>query len=226
MSILLLHLSILPVVLLLLYIYFQDKYEKEPFGLLLLAFFGGMIAIPMDLLLVSFFNALLHADSIFFSAFFEAGFCEELCKFIILFLFFWWSKNFNEHMDGIVYAVFVGLGFACVENILYVFQGGIGTGIVRAILSVPGHFLFAVVMGYFLSLAKFGKERRFTYLLLSLFCAAFVHGLFDWILMTIQDIPTVIALILFGLFVFGDIMLWRVCIKFIRRHQENSPFKE
>ena len=226
MSILLLHLSILPVVLLLLFVYFQDKYEKEPFGLLLLAFFGGMIAIPTDLLLVSIVNAIHYSNSVFYSAFIEAGFCEELCKFAILFLFFWWNKNFNEHMDGIVYSVFVGLGFACVENILYVFQGGVGTGIVRAILSVPGHFLFAVVMGYFLSLAKFEGKHRFGYLVASLFGAAFIHGLFDWILMIVQDIPTFLALIFFGLFIFGDFMLWRVCIKFIRRHQENSPFKE
>ena len=100
MSILLLHLSILPVVLLLLFVYFQDKYEKEPFGLLLLAFFGGMIAIPTDLLLVSIVNAIHYSNSVFYSAFIEAGFCEELCKFAILFLFFWWNKNFNEHMDG------------------------------------------------------------------------------------------------------------------------------
>lgn len=226
MSILLLHLAVLPVALLLVYIYVQDKYEKEPLGLLLLAFFGGMIAIPMDLGLVALINSIHYSSSLFYSAFVEAGFCEELCKFIILFLFFWWNKNFNEHMDGIVYAVFVGLGFACVENVLYVFQGGIGTGIVRALLSVPGHFLFAVIMGYFLSLAKFEKGQRFGYLLLSLFIPALAHGLFDWSLMIAQDISTLVALIILVLFIIGDILLWRISIKFIRRHQENSPFKE
>ena len=226
MSILLLHLAILPVVLLLVYIYLQDKYVKEPFGLLMLAFFGGMVAIPMDLGLVSLINTIHYSSSLFYSAFIEAGFCEELCKFIILFLFFWWNKNFNEHMDGIVYAVFVGLGFACVENVLYVFQGGVGTGIVRALLSVPGHFLFAVIMGYFLSLAKFGKEKRLGYLMLSFFGAALVHGLFDWLLMIGQDLSTLVTLIILVLFIVGDILLWRICIKFIRRHQEDSPFKE
>ena len=79
----------------------------------------------------------------------------------------WWDKNFDEYMDGIVYASFIGLGFACVENIMYVFsasaesfQTGIGTSITRALLSVPAHFLFGVVLGYFLSLAKFQKEKR------------------------------------------------------------------
>ena len=191
----------------------------------MLALFGGMITIPMDLGLVSLINSVHYSDSVFYSAFIEAGFCEELCKFIILFLFFWWNKNFNEYMDGIVYAAFVGLGFACVENILYVFQGGVGTGIVRALLSVPAHFLFAVIMGYFLSLAKFDKKRRVSYLLLSLFTPMLAHGLFDWMLMVSNGIPIIIALIILGLFIVGDILLWRICIKFIRRHQENSQFK-
>lgn len=226
MSILLLHLSILPVVLLLLYIYFQDKYEKEPFWLLLLAFFGGMIAIPMDLFLVALVDGIHYSESVFHSAFIDAGFCEELCKFVVLFLIIWWNKNFNEHMDGIVYAAFVGLGFACVENVLYVFQGGIGTGIVRALLSVPGHFLFAVIMGYFLSLAKFDEKKRFGYLMASLFIPVLAHGLFDWMLMITDAIQPVISLVILVVFIVGDILLWRLCIKYIRRHQENSPFKD
>ena len=159
MAILLLALSVLPVILLLIYIYRKDKYEKEPIGLLILSCLGGMIAIPLDLALVTLIESMIYSSSTFFSAFFEAGLCEELCKFVILFLIIWWNKNFNEYMDGIVYAVFVGLGFACVENVLYVFEGGIATGIVRALLSVPAHFLFAVVMGYFFSLAKFDCSR-------------------------------------------------------------------
>lgn len=226
MGILLLALSVLPVVVLMVFIYRQDKYEKEPLGLLIRAFIGGMIAIPLDLALVSFINSVYYSESVFYSAFLEAGFPEELCKFTMLFLTIWWNKNFNEYMDGIVYAAFVGLGFACVENILYVFQGGIGTGIVRALLSVPGHFLFAVIMGYFFSLAKFNKKRRVHYLLLSLFAAALAHGLFDWLLMITDHIPEALGYIIFGLFLWGDIKLWKIGMKYIRRHQENSPFKE
>ena len=67
----------------------------------------------------------------------------------------WRNKNFNEPFDGIVYACFIGLGFAGIENIMYVFGndtvgGALTTGVMRALLSVPGHFLFAVIMGYFL----------------------------------------------------------------------------
>lgn len=226
MSIILLALSVLPVILLMLYIYRQDKYEKEPLGLLMLAFFAGMIAIPMDLLLVALVNGIHYSDTVFHAAFIEAGFCEELCKFAVLFLIVWWNKNFNEYMDGIVYAAFVGLGFACVENVLYVFQGGIGTGIVRGLLSVPGHFLFAVIMGYFLSLAKFDEKKRASYLLASLFIPVLVHGLFDWMLMITDVIHPFVSLILLVVFIVGDVLLWRMGIKYIRQHQENSQFKD
>ena len=233
MSLLLLGLSIAPVIFLLLFIYKQDKYEKEPIGLLLLAFFGGMVAIPIDLILVSMVNVAYYSESVFYCAFIEAGFCEELCKFIVLFLLIWWNKNFNEHMDGIVYAAFVGLGFACVENVMYVLQAGsvglgsgLGTGVIRGLLSVPGHFLFAVVMGYFFSLAKFSENGRFGYLLASLFAAAAVHGLFDWLLMISDFIGPVLGLIVFALFIWGDIKLWKLGVKYIRKHQESSPFKD
>lgn len=226
MAIILLSLSVLPVILLMIYIYRKDKYEKEPLGLLIRAFIGGIIAIPLDLALVSLIHGIFISETVFYSAFIEAGFCEELCKFVILFLTIWWNRNFNEYMDGIVYATFVGLGFACVENIMYVFEGGVGTGIVRALLSVPGHFLFAVIMGYFFSLAKFSDKGRFGYLMTGLFGAVLAHGLFDWLLMITDQVPEGWMIPIFVLFIWGDIRLWKLGLKYINKHQENSQFKE
>ena len=233
MSILLLALSLFPVVFLLVYIYRQDKYEKEPIGLLIRAFIGGMICIPLDLLLVSLVHGVYYTEGVFYSAFIEAGLCEELCKFVILFLTIWWNKNFNEYMDGIVYAAFVGLGFACVENVLYVFGAGsesfgngISTGIVRALLSVPGHFLFAVIMGYFFSMAKFNEGGRIGYLLAGLFGAVLAHGLFDWLLMIESILNPIFGLVFFALFIWGDIRLWKIGVRYIRRLQESSQFKD
>lgn len=223
-SMLLLAISILPVILLMIYINRQDKYEKEPPGMLILAFLAGMLAIPMTLLMVGVTNALIYSDGVFYSAFIEAGFPEELSKFIILFLIIWWNKNFNEHMDGIVYATFVGLGFACIENILYVFGNGFGTGIVRAIISVPGHFLFGVLMGYFLSLAKFNPDKKLFYIVLSVLVPACVHGLFDWLLMA-ADVAGGFGIILILLFIVLDIFMWIAGVRSIRKHRENSPFK-
>lgn len=224
-ALLLLAISILPVVLLMIYINRQDKYEKEPLGLLILTFLCGMLAIPMTLVMVGVTNIFFYSDSVFYSAFIEAGFPEELSKFIILFLLVWWNKNFNEHMDGIVYATFVSLGFACIENILYVFGSGFGTGIMRAIISVPGHFLFGVLMGYFLSLAKFNENNKFFYILLSFLVPACVHGLFDWLLMASDALGNGFSILLLLLFIALDIFMWIVGVRSIRKHRENSPFK-
>ena len=160
--------AILPVVVLMVFIYRQDKYQKEPIKTLAKAFMGGIAAIMLDIVIVHIIDALLGntilASTVFFSAFLEAGIPEELSKFLMFMILIWRDKNFDEYFDGIVYASFIGLGFACLENIEYVFAYGFATGVVRALLSVPGHFLFGVVLGYFLSMAKFHPEKRGTYL--------------------------------------------------------------
>ena len=217
--------AILPVVVLMIFIYRQDKYQKEPIKSLIKAFIGGMIAIPLDILLVLGIDAVLGetilAETVFFSAFLEAGIPEELSKFLIFMIFIWRDKNFDEYFDGIVYATFIGLGFACVENIEYVFQFGFGTGVVRALLSVPGHFLFGVVMGYFLSMARFHPEKRGKYLWSGVLLAMLAHGLFDWLLM-VSSIMPLVGGIIYVVFLWGDIKLWKLGLKYINKQQENS----
>ncbi len=229
MTTLLLALSILPVILLMIFIYRADKYQKEPIKSLAKAFIGGMIAIPLDILLVNLINSVIYSNTVFHTAFMNAGLPEELSKFIIFMIFIWRDKNFDEYMDGIVYATFIGLGFACVENVMYVFgasteslQTGVATGVVRGLLSVPGHFLFGVLMGYFLSMAKFHKEKRGMYLLIALLLAAAGHGLFDWLLMVSEALGPGIGTIIYLAFLWGDIKLWKIGIKYIRQQQENS----
>ena len=227
-SIILLALSVLPVILLMVFIYRQDKYQKEPIKSLAKAFIGGMIAIPLDIFIVGLINNIWMSNTVFYNAFWEAGIPEEFSKFIIFMVLIWWDKNFDEYMDGIVYASFIGLGFACIENIMYVFGAaseslgsGISTGVVRALLSVPGHFLFGVVMGYFLALAKFKKEKRFVYLMSGLLLAMLAHGLFDWLLMVTNVVPA-LGGIIYIVFLWGDIKLWRLGLKYINKQQENS----
>ena len=222
----LLAIAILPVVVLMVYIYRQDKYEKEPVKTLIKAFIGGMIAIPVDILIVSLIDACLGntvlASTVFFSAFLEAGIPEELSKFIIFMIFIWRDKNFDEYFDGIVYATFIGLGFACIENIEYVFSYGFGTGVVRALISVPGHFLFGVLLGYFLSMAKFHPESRGKYIGMGLLSAMVAHGLFDWLLMITDVLNPAIVTVVYFVFIWGDIKLWKLGLKYIRKQQENS----
>lgn len=227
----LLALSILPVILLMIYINKQDKYQKEPFKCLLKAFLVGILAIPTDLFTVGVLNSIWYSDTVFYSAFLEAGLPEEFSKLIIFLIFIWHDKNFDEYMDGIVYATFIGLGFACVENIMYVFgaaeqswAAGISTSVVRGLLSVPGHFLFGVVLGYFLSLAKFSKSKAqgSRYIFLGLLLAATCHGLFDWLLMATDALGDGFAVMLTIAFFVGDFFLWKLGVKFIRKQQENS----
>ena len=120
----LLILSLAPVLIIAGYIYFRDKYEKEPIKLLLFALLaGGLTVIPIlfvERFLDSFTDSFYGLLSPAWNAFVVAAFTEELFKFIALYLLIWKSAEFNEKFDGIVYDVFVSLGFAAVENVLYV----------------------------------------------------------------------------------------------------------
>lgn len=204
--------SLTPVFLLLLYIYLKDRYQREPFGQLMKAFLGGILAALADALLL---NVLRVGDlqpfsgahgQAFYQAFFLAGIPEEFFKLLFLYLFIWKSKYFDEYYDGIEYAAFVGLGFAGLENILYVVQGGMGVAVSRALFAVPAHFFFAIIMGYFFAFAKFRPEKKKLYLLLAFLCPAILHGIYDFLLMysnLIQNTDTVIAALLnIGFFVF------------------------
>ena len=94
-------------------------------------------------------------------SFLGAAIPEECAKLFMLWLLLRNCKEFDERYDGIVYAVAVGLGFASLENLMYVLSSGASwfqVSISRALLAVPGHFAFAVAMGYYYSLNHFYGE--------------------------------------------------------------------
>lgn len=224
-------LAILPVIVLAAYIYKKDKYEKEPLGMLLKAFLLGICAIPFDVALVNFIESVWHSDTVFFQAFFTAGIPEEFCKWILFMLVIWRNSNFDEFFDGIVYAVFISLGFACVENMMYLFSSddfgaAFQTGVMRALLSVPGHFLFAVIMGYFLGMAKFKPQERRKYLILSYVCPMIAHGIFDYLLMLsaafTENNLEWMGVMMYVIFIYLDIKMWKIGVKHIAKMQENS----
>jgi RsiW-degrading membrane proteinase PrsW (M82 family) len=214
--------SLTPVFLLLLYIYLKDRYQREPFGQLMKAFLGGILAGLVDVLILSVLGLNnLHPfpgahGQAFYQAFFLAGIPEELFKLLFLYLFIWKSQYFDEYYDGIEYAAFVGLGFAGLENIMYVWQGGLGVAVSRAMFAVPAHFFFAIIMGYFFAFAKFRPRKKKIYLFLAFLCPAILHGIYDFILMyanLIQNTDTVIAALLnFGFFIFFS-FLWKLAIR-------------
>jgi len=229
---LLLALSIAPGLAIILYIYRKDSYDKEPKKYLLASFLLGMLstipAIALEKAAAIIFGNTTGNSSIAFYAFFAfivvAG-SEEGCKFAMVKWYAYPKKNFDEPFDGIVYSVLVAMGFATVENIFYVQQHGVGTAIMRMFLSVPAHAAFGTVMGYYIGLAKFNKEKSAGYLIMGLLLAMVFHGAFDFFLF-LQESIQVRQYVSEGLLFAGAIVSYYFAVRFslrsIRLHRELS----
>ncbi len=205
-------LAIAPVIVLLVYFYCQDRYDKEPLSKLAEAFFVGMIVV----LQIQYLQDLLLDISthIAWQAFIVAGLVEEGIKLMALRFTIYRDKHFNEQVDGIIYAVFLGLGFALAETI--VLSVDHSTSIVRAVTAVPAHAMFACVMGYYLGKYKFHSKRNL--LAYALFVPAVLHGVYNYLLMCghtwalISFVPYLIA-------------LWVIGIRDTDIHLRNSRFR-
>lgn len=233
MNIYLIAIAILPVLVLAVAVYRQDKFNKEPIGLLVKCFlFGALSILPAALLesLLSQYDPGIPVVSGVYTGFVVAGCCEELCKLLMLTWAVWRSREFDEYFDGIVYSSFVALGFACFENFTYIFAqdsffGAMYTGSVRAILSVPGHFLFGVMMGYYFALAKFDHQHRARYRFLAFFVPMLMHGTFDALLMVPESMGadgTIVSSVLFIILIYFDIKMWKWGVRRIHHLQDLS----
>ena len=211
-------LALIPVIGLILIIYFNDKKEKEPFGLLVALFFAGMSTVISAFLLedagIYILDLIIPTETTIFGAILSATMvvapAEEMGKFLILRIFTWKNRHFNYSYDAIVYAVFISLGFAALENINYVYDSGILTAIIRMLTAVPGHAFYAVFMGFFFSKAKYAaltnkKGKCALYFLLSIFVPVILHGVYDAILMageaSGEDLMTGLSFLLWLAFV-------------------------
>lgn len=197
----LLALALAPGIYLALAIYARDKYDREPKKILLKAFLLGCLSIGPAGLIELYLSKLFvppHASIVItlFHAFIIVGLTEEACKFIMIRFHAYRLPEFNEPFDGIVYAAFVGLGFATTENIFYVLNGGWGIGLVRMFTSVPAHYSFAVIMGYYMGKAKFAQKHRALYMLTGLLLASLLHGAYDFFILQ-QNMP-VLAILTIG----------------------------
>ena len=239
MKIYILILALLPVVCFLVWIYYKDKYEKEPVAKLVQYFFMGILvsilAIFMELYL-SKFNNLSGIESNIYTAFFVAAFTEEGVKSIILIPMLLGEKDFNEKLDGIIYSIVLSLGFATVENIIYLMKErvdlSLGLAITRGLISIPSHIMFAITMGYYISKYKFAKDnnKKIKYLFYAVIIPILLHGVFDFILM----IGYRWAIIVFIVYV---IFLWKINldkldkyslyskIRFYKRIKQRKPIK-
>lgn len=243
-TILMIAAAICPAIWLCVYIFKKDRVEKEPLSLLLQLFLMGALAcFPAALIegvllekIDGFFTPLGHIlDGTLYlnstsyyahtavTAFFGIALVEEGIKWLVLVLSTLRSRDLNSFFDGLVYAVFVSLGFAALENVYYVFENGWGNALMRAVLSVPGHMFFGVMMGYYLSrwhvlrvarktervwitkgILPPGKKPFCTYrsALLSLIVPVLAHGFYDFCCMADSAI-FVLAFYIFVAFLYA-----------------------
>ncbi|MDO4869525.1 MAG: PrsW family glutamic-type intramembrane protease [Bacillota bacterium] len=186
----LLFLALVPGIIIIIFIFRKDKVEHEPVSLIIkLLALGALSCVPavfmenfMTMLSPGFApRSLPYAV---YEAFAVAALCEELCKYILLRLGSWRNRNFNYRFDGIVYGVCVAVGFALLENVLYVMQGGIETALMRGVLAVPLHAFCGVFMGIYYGAAK--KESlsgnmaaSSAYTFKALIIPMLIHGFYD-----------------------------------------------
>ncbi len=218
----LIFLALLPTLLLLLLFYLKDKYEKEPIKTLLKVFGIGMLTIlpvlALELWLIKIKPNGPQLWDAFYMAVIVAGFSEEIIKYVSLRFYIWKNVDFNEMYDGIIYGVFLSLGFATVENVLYVVEGGMSTALMRILTAVPAHALFGTVMGYYLGKAKFLPHSKTKHLFYAWFTPVLLHGVYDFIIMVGYSILTL-------LLVPFMIYLWRRGLKHTAELIVQSPFR-
>lgn len=208
-----------------LYFYKRDTHEPEPQEKVAqMMGWGALCVIPaliLELTAPAIFP-LVNGDNLFsiaLNAYLVVALAEELCKFIAVKKKIYDDPELDEPYDGVVYCVATSLGFAIVENVLYVFSGGFGVGILRALMAVPAHALFAVFMGYYVGKSKFVEDPglRTRYLATGLLVAVASHGTYDFVLFT--NIPALQLTVFPLLGLFWAVALWKV-----RKAVAVSPF--
>lgn len=201
-----LSLALIPVAVLVIFLLVMDRHDREPIRLLSKVFLFGMLSsIPIliiEMLLVRF-NVFAGLLGIIFQSFIVAGLTEEFIKRLVVMKTAFNHPAFNEKMDGIIYCAFAALGFAAVENVMYLisyFQDVPSVALYRAIFSVPGHMLFAVTMGYYLALSKYAQSPGMSqnYYSKSLLYPVLLHGTFNTILSL--NIPILLVFVPFIIF--------------------------
>lgn len=190
---LLLLIATLPVLILLGYFWHRDRGDPEPLALMRKIFLlGCLVILPVGAVefVIQYGVLSLFPNTPwwywFIMPFFFVALPEEFGKLWIVKRFVYSHPKFNEYMDGITYCILASLGFAMFENIIYTFQYGTGTGILRAFTAVPAHALISGIMGYYLGHAKHAKNPLLEKKLLrkALWIGVLFHGLYDFLLMS------------------------------------------
>ena len=216
--------GLVPCVVLLWYINKKDSIEKEPTGLLVKLIFLGCLstiqAMVLELVGTNILTSIGMDETsylyIFIENFFIVALAEEGCKKLMLRLGSWKNPAFNYVFDGVVYGVCVALGFAGLENVLYISGFGMEVAVVRGLAAVPLHAICGVFMGHFYGLEKKYTATGMTGLAknvktLSIVIPVLIHGFYDFAASIGSD---TFAYIWLGFVVLMDI----VAIKAIRQY--------
>ena len=218
----LLLIALAPAIIIMIYVYFRDKYEKEPINLILKGILlGAIIIFPVGLIenyLLTFSKAYYPIPKAAWNGFIVAGATEEAFKYLMVYILIWRNPNFNEKFDGIVYAVSVSLGFATIENLFYVFsENSLQVGLVRAFTAVPGHTIFGIVMGFYLGMARFSSNGSAKWLRRAFFVPWLLHGLYDFMIMSGHPV-------LILTFIPFLIYMYKIGLKRMREFNQESIF--
>lgn len=224
--------GIMPAILLVAYICWKDRKHPEPVWWILYATMMGCGAAVLSTFLSAGLERLplwggipegstLHAWAM---AFLLAAVPEELGKWWFLTRIAKSNPYFDERMDSIVYAVCIGMGFAGLENVLYLFNAAEewrNVALARSLLSVPGHFAFAVLMGYYFGKVHFARSKWKKLRLgpMVLLAPITAHGVYDGLLMMNHDLPTIIAAAISVVFIVFLIRLHRYSGTRIKRFE-------
>lgn len=227
---LLLFVALAPAIFLFIYIRKKDEKRPEPIGQLLKAFGAGVLSVVLGITLSLILRAFgLYSDSYdsvmgaMQLSLFGAALPEEVAKFFMFWLVVRKNRFFDERMDGIVYASCVALGFAALENIMYLinyYDTWVQVGFNRAILSVPGHFFYGILMGYYYSLVKYKNPSLFN-ISMVLVAPILAHTLYDFLLMTIK-LSSAYALFVFVVFFIFFIFMRKRALSKIDEHLEED----
>lgn len=164
------------------YFYRKDKYNPEPKKLIIRDFIWGILIVFPISIIESPFGSYLTPQApliyLFFGTIFIIGLAEEGGKAYVAYKLHYDHPEFDEHVDGIIYGITIGLGFAAFENLFYTILFGYRVGLVRAVLTSLAHASFTGIFGYYLSLAKHHQEKRL--ILKGLIIVTLLHGLYDF----------------------------------------------
>ena len=233
-NLLLFTLCVVPSLILMWYIYIKDKVEKEPLFLLILLFAGGIISaiisssisitLKMYIPFLNYQYSDMNIFQILIKSFIVIAVIEETSKWIIGFICTWRNKNFNHIFDPIVYSVFISLGFATFENLLYGYtysSYGFMPILLRGIISVPCHAAFGVFMGYYLGIAKNSQasdknNKKTKYIFFSIVFPIIFHFIYDILLINPNKLS-------YAIFVIYVTLLY--CLTYLKINKFNSKKK-